>query len=65
MFLKDLENDEARVNQLYNQNKKRMRKPSDIDLFNMSPEEMQRHIQKQINGEEEDDAPGDTEKKDW
>ncbi len=65
MFLKDLENDEARVNQLYNQNKKRMKKPSDIDLFNMSPEEVQRHIQKQLNGEEEDDTAGDTEKKDW
>ncbi len=65
LFLNDLENDEARVNQLYNQNKKRMRKPSDIDLFNMSPEEMQRHIQKQLNGEEEDDTSGDTDKKDW
>ena len=65
MFLKDLENDEARVNQLYNQNKKRMRKPSDIDLFNMSPDEMQKHLQKQLNGEDDDDSSGNTEKKDW
>ncbi|OPZ38395.1 MAG: photosystem I assembly protein Ycf3 [Spirochaetes bacterium ADurb.BinA120] len=67
LFLKDLENDEARVQYLYQQNKKRMNKADEMDPFNMTPEQLRRQM---LFGEEPD--PGENkkqksggDKKDW
>lgn len=50
MFLKDLENDETRVQYLYQRNKKRMnaRDRDETDLFNLPPEEIHERMLRQM-----------------
>lgn len=73
MFLKDLENDETRVQYLYQRNKKRMKAKDDDenDLFNLSPEDIHERMMRRMFSD--DDAPLETkkdknaagDKKDW
>jgi Ca-activated chloride channel family protein len=50
MFLKDLENDETRVQYLYQRNKKRMnaRDRDETDIFNLPPEEIHERMLRQM-----------------
>ncbi|EKD68652.1 MAG: hypothetical protein ACD_47C00500G0005 [uncultured bacterium] len=73
MFLKDLENDETRVQYLYQRNKKRMnaRDRDETDIFNLPPEEIHERMLRQMLPEgdprrekaKESKPAGD--KKDW
>jgi Ca-activated chloride channel family protein len=72
MFLKDLENDEARVQQLYQRNKKRTKAAADdeMDIFEMDPQRLHERMRRQMLGEEDprpdpkkNKAPAN--KKDW
>ncbi len=73
MFLKDLENDEARVQHLYQRNKKRMNKAGDddeMDIFEMDPQRLHERMRRQMLGEQDplagpkkNKAPSN--KKDW
>lgn len=72
MFLKDLENDEARVQQLYQRNKKRMRgaNEDEMDIFEMDPQRLHERMRRQMLGEEEPPAgkknnKAPANKKDW
>ena len=73
MFLKDLENDETRVQYLYQRNKKRMnaRDRDETDIFNLPPEEIHERMLRQMLPEGDprrekakERAPA-TDKKDW
>ncbi len=75
MFLKDLENDEARVQQLYQNNKKRMNRAADgdddeMDMFEMDPQKLHERMRRQMLGEEDPQAgkkknKAPANKKDW
>ncbi|MEZ7893551.1 MAG: VWA domain-containing protein [Candidatus Wallbacteria bacterium] len=69
-YLKRLEEDEERISRAYTQNQKNnmRRDDDDMDMFDMTPEQMMRQMEKRqrrLNGEETDEDRKKAEKKDW
>lgn len=67
LYLRDLEKMESEISGAYRENRKRMRRPLDeMDIFNMSPDQIDEYMQKRLEGREQDEGgKGDADRKDW